>query len=85
MDVKELSQILADARALQKIKNLPHPNVSTTLIDNETGKEYLFNSLISASKFTKSFALTNSRYIAQSKLSCMKSGDSFKGWTVRKN
>ena len=25
MDVKELSQILADARALQKIKNLPYP------------------------------------------------------------
>jgi len=40
MDVNELSQILADARALQKIQNLPHPNVSTTLIDNETGKEY---------------------------------------------
>lgn len=85
MDVNELSQILADARALQNIQNLPHPNVSTTLIDNETGKEYLFNSLVNASKFTKSFALNNSRYIAQSKLSNMKSGDSFKGWTVRKN
>jgi len=36
-------------------------------------------------RFTKSFALNNSRYIAQSKLSSMKSGDSFKGWTIRKN
>jgi len=88
MDVREIRRILDEQRTLNKIKNLPQlgrPKVLTTLIDIETGKEYFFDSLVSASKFTKAIALNNTRYIPTSTLSCLKTGDSYKGWTLRKS
>jgi hypothetical protein len=68
----------------EKILNSNTQKKSITLIHVESGEEYYFVSLSSASRFTRSFALNNASYIGINKLSDMKSGDSYKGFLVRK-
>ncbi len=82
LDIKELAEILAEGKSTSNLNYKSNQKISITLIDNETNKEYFFASLRSASKFTKSFDLNNSRYIGMDKIVKMKSGESYKGWIV---
>lgn len=82
LDIKELVGILAEGKSTLNLNYKSNKKISITLIDNETKKKYFFASLRSASKFTKSFELNNSRYIGMDKLITMKSGESYKGWIV---
>lgn len=82
LDIEELVEILAEGKSTLNLNYKSNKKVSITLIDNETKKEYFFASLRSASRFTKSFELTNSRYIGMEKLMSMKSGESYKGWIL---
>jgi NADH-ubiquinone oxidoreductase chain 3 len=84
-DIQELAQILAEGKLSLNLQNKPNQKISITLIDNETNKEYLFDSLRSASKFTKSFGPSNSRYIGKDKIIKMKSGEFYKGWVMRRD
>ena len=96
IDITDLSQLIAEGKKEQNIVRLTNPEtrqkmldsnpqkVSITLIDIQTGKEYSFVSLAKASKFTRSFASNNFRYIGINKLSYLKSGESYKGFLVKK-
>jgi hypothetical protein len=75
---------LTNPETRQKMLDSNLQKVSITLIDIETGKEYSFVSLAKASKFTRSFASNNFRYIGINKLSYMKSGESYQGFLVEK-
>nr|YP_008082043.1 GIY-YIG endonuclease family protein [Rhizoctonia solani]AGK45420.1 GIY-YIG endonuclease family protein [Rhizoctonia solani] len=84
MDSSELLNALIEGKSAMFPDMKSNQKISVMLIDIESKKEFNFDSLRSASKFTKTFDSNKLRYIGMDKLTKMNSGDSYKGWILNR-
>jgi group I intron endonuclease len=82
MDSSELLNALTEGKSAMFPDMKSNQKISVMLIDTVSQKEFNFDSLRSASKFTKTFDSNKLRYIGMDKLTKMNSGDMYKGWIL---